>query len=289
MNAKLIDAGLDYLRITAIDPHAQNKMEEAYWKIDRSDAALGYKGHAAGMFGFRGRACRHSFIGDSEEWRMFQVSGCRAKDYAYLAAFDCKATRIDLQVTISYDGANVNQIIREKHDAALAAPAKEGRRPMVKGIMQNGAMQTVYIGSRSSEWYFRIYDKFAESSKEEYKNCVRFEIEIKGKAAKTLWKHIQAEQKGVAWLVGLLVAQFKARGVEIEGMGDWKEQDFVQPREKSSVERTMSWIRRAVAPSFKRMVIEIGWLQPLLEIVSGVLYDEEVTSLCRSMAIEWGG
>jgi hypothetical protein len=146
----------------------------------------------------------------------------------------------------------------------------------------------VYIGSRASDVFVRIYDKFEESKQEEYKDCVRFEVEIKGRASKQLWKHMYESGAGVGYLVKLLVDVLRERGIDL-GIGSFDHIPTITlKKERTSVESTLAWLYRSVGPAVGRLVPEYGWIAPF-----SVLFDRALTifdqrRIMSALALCWG-
>lgn len=288
MTAKRIDGGVDYVRFTSTDAGEQNKMAAEYETIRADDKAIGYKEHTGGAFGFMGRVTRHALCAQKGEWRMFQVSGSRAKAPFTKFGPKSQATRIDVQFTVKLDHGTVPQFIKACHETALARKRGEGRPGKVKGIQEEGEYQTVYLGRRASDWYIRIYDKQAESRKAEYEDCVRFELEIKGRSCKAIWQHICSEGLGQVFLLSVLEQKVEAYGITIPDKEGWGKHLWSRPKEAHALETTMAWLTKAVAPSVQRVASELGWLQPLITIMSDILSEEESLDVARELAIRWG-
>lgn len=288
MSAKRIDAGLDYLRVTSEDARDHNNMEEFYNKIARGDVALGYKEHSAGAFGFFGHATRHALLAKRADRKMLQVSGSRAKDGLYMLSATSQATRLDVQTTVRLSEQSVSSYIKTLHAILLEGKNREGRQATIRAIQTNGEYQTIYIGSRASDWYMRIYDKYAESGKEEYRDCVRFEIELKGRVAKGIWKYMHQNGKGVVYLLKVLEARFAEFGIEIPDKEGWEKEQFRPAPEQKCIEKTLRWLETSVAPSVGRVSSEMGWLQPLIALFSDILYQDEMNTLAQNMAFIWG-
>lgn len=286
--AKLVDAGIDYIRVTTTDAREQNKCSDYYLAIAKADKALGHKERAAGAFGFIGRATRHALMAYKKEWAMLQVSGSAAQESIMLVSERSQATRIDIQATILEGEEEVRGKMLSLYEEACDWKGYKGRPAKVTGVFNRHDVQTIYIGSRSSDWFIRIYDKFAESGKEEHRGCIRYEVEIKGRASKALWRLMAEKGKGVTYLLKVLETHLKRNGIEMPKT--WLPSTCPQMPiiERTTIESTMAWLRRAVAPAYTRCAIELGWFAPLLEIVSNVLYDEEQYTLTSVMAQIWG-
>jgi DNA relaxase NicK len=146
----------------------------------------------------------------------------------------------------------------------------------------------VYIGSRASDIFFRVYDKFEESGKEEYRGCVRFEVELKGRKAKELWAAVGEGKVNIHQMLSMLISLLAERGVQVPS----GELEAIEPirfkKEKTLEENTLAWLSRAVAPSVQKLASSHGWF-----LLFSVLFDESLNFLdkqriMRSLALVWG-
>ena len=287
MRAKLIDAGIDYVRLTSQEDHCKSRMFEYFRKIALVDEAAGGKIEKGGIFGFYGQKSRHALFGDRKDWSLVQASGRFAKDALVLARPGIQASRIDVQVTMRVEDGSVSEAVREAYNNACDVPCGKHRPRDVKMTESRRKAQTVYIGSRFSDIYVRIYDKEAESGQEEYKNCIRFEVEIKGRASKQLWQHMTESSDGVGFLVHLLVDVLKKRGIEID-VGAFEKLPVFKPSlQQTKAEATMAWFNRVVAPSVAKMCAEQGWINPFRALFDRALSPAVFRDIMGVLVLSW--
>lgn len=288
LGAKQINWGVDYLRVTSRFPHDHVTFEQEFQRVLKKDQALGYKPHAGGAFGFWGTATRHALLARKEDWHMLQVTGRAAKGLEQVAKVTQNCTRIDVQVTFRVAEGKVAETIMSMYKEAMAQPYGEGRRPSHKLVLEEWDAQTAYIGKRSSDYFIRIYDKFAESGDENYRDCVRVEIEIKGKTSKGLWKHMASEGCGEGYLIQVLYDQMNRHGITMPDAPGGTTLEVYKPTQARLIDNTVAWLTRAVAPAMQRVVTEFGWLLPIRLLFDDILKEEEMASLCQNLAVLWG-
>lgn len=175
---------IDYLRICTFDPiqfynlTAEIERDNRGWRPKRW---MQYKGRQSdnGIFhGIGDQAGRAHFI--------IQVSGLEAArfynwlnryDPAQYSTFYC--TRIDIQRTQT-------NLTREYRRTAYK------RLKGAKSIIESDTGITLYIGSRTSDTFWRLYDKTD--------SLLRVEVEIKAKMAKRVWVALgRSESLGSVW------------------------------------------------------------------------------------------
>lgn len=268
-NAKLVDAGIDYLRVTCNDERNDGRFRQQFWELAEQDQALGYEVQNGGAFGFVGKKTRHALWGKKQDWSMLQVSGRFAKHMFKLAQEGTQATRIDIQETFHVGEGEVEKTIRTLYNQACAHKGEEGCPVKVKMIEERHRAQTVYIGSRASDYFVRIYDKFEESGKEEYRGCVRVELEVKGRASKALWKAMVEDGVLISQLLDHLKKIVSKRGIEIPAVGSGTAPEIVFKKDQSREENQLWWLRHAVMPTVTRLAGLRGWIQPFSMLFEG--------------------
>lgn len=271
MIAKLVDAGIDYVRVTSQETRPKNRMFDYYAEIRVEDEKLGYKEAKGGAFGFVGHKIRHGLYGTKGEWAMVQVSGGRAKNSLKIAKVGTQCTRLDIQVTYLIEDGTVGAVLRNAYEDACNHVRPKARPSKVKLIEENHKAQTVYVGKRASDIFLRCYDKFEESKKEEFKNCVRFEVELKGRAAKSIWRALQEGKNGVGFLLHQLYVIFKERGIILpdEEFSQYPTMQF--KKEKTSDESKLAWLHRAVRPTVEHLAAVWGFYAPFGQLFADTL------------------
>lgn len=183
---------LDYLRLTKFSPTRIKEWETLFAHIDtpaEEARFLQYRGIRAGGLFFgdaRQRSRRH--------W-LLDISGSLSDALFRRARIDdCKCTRIDLQVTIDLPhGFDARRLYDELENAEW-----HGRKRNVALVQSGDGFDTIYIGSRTSERFFRIYVK--EDGKG--RKLLRFETEYKSDKAEAMWRSID-------WMPGRVSSHLK--------------------------------------------------------------------------------
>lgn len=188
------------------------------------------------------------FVGDGQQdgyfHRMLQVSG---KDAglavpALIHLPDIECTHLDLQVTCGWPGSDIFAIAERLRDNFLV-----DYRTSTEG-------DTVYIYSRLSDKYIRIYQKT--------KDIVRFEVAYKKPYARAMWQTLRSDRLIVsdeetlnmkkAWLMYELwkLHDKTLLGVFQDSLGNnpMRPPKFV-PAPENNRER---WLRKIVAPALQK-------------------------------------
>lgn len=286
---KLVDAGIDYIRVTSQDSRQKGKMFDYYASIRAEDEKLGHKETKGGAFGFVGKKVRHALYGTKSEWAMVQVSGGRAKNALKVAMPGTQCTRIDIQCTYLIENGAVGLVLKKAYEDACAHVRPKARPCAVKMIEERHKAQTVYVGKRASDVFVRCYDKFEESGKEEFKNCVRFEVELKGRAAKSIWKAVQENGWSIAFLLHQLYEILKERGILLPEDSFPNLPTVAMKKEKTTIESKMAWLGRAVAPTVALIASEWGVYAPLRQLFADSCNAVRLHAIMRSIESVAGG
>lgn len=269
LDSRIVSAGIDY--ITATMPHTQPNVLEWYNRCTNYIETIARDGNEAistRRQGYEGVSVGGSFAGIRDDGYMVTISGERAQ-----AGFDRvywgspHVSRIDVQCTFQTANGDPNTASNAQIAVAIANTKLSGaaqREATLINSLSGGA--TCYVCSKKSEQFARIYNKDAESGEERYKNCWRYEVQLKNKLATntaTLFKlseYAQPNQSAVfvrQWL--------RKRGVFVPWNAD--AELHALPSEKtttSDVETRLRWLREQVQPAIRRL-LKLGLRDSILE------------------------
>lgn len=281
-------AGIDWVTTTSEDEGQKRLMKGYFNDIAGEDLRNGYKVVPGGAYGFYGERSRHALYAEKEARGMLQVSGARARQAFKLISSKSQCSRIDVQVTVYVGEGEVNERLAAIAAAATNHHVGRGRPAECKQVVCNGKTETVYIGSRRSDYFVRCYDKFAESSDPAYQGCVRLEVEIKHKAARALWRHMAEEGLGVGYLLSILLYVLKRRGVDTDWF-DLQRQDIAPEKPTlTGIEEKIGWLASQVVPTVKKVADERGWFTAFHILFSRVLTENDFTAMMNAFSISWG-
>lgn len=147
-----------------------------------------------------------------------------------------------------------------------------GRPAKYKMIASQDGPETLYLGRRASDRFGRIYDKFAESSKECYRDCLRYELELKNETARTVALLLDADSDHYTQLAARVAEFVRNRSLHINwpDTGDLSAQErTLQFRaelldQSSWAFRKAAFVEKCVGP-MARTFVRIGELQTLLD------------------------
>lgn len=265
-------AGVDYLRITFTQPGYEDTALPHYISAASFIARELYGGEAATTAwqwkGYKGAATGSVSWGAREDGCILQVSGAAASRAAMLQLPYTGVPRLDIQIT-TWGEASPGTIPRGVAVASDRARKCVAGRPWAVRLQDTyGDGDTAYLGSRSSAWFVRVYDKHKESKQEQYAGAVRYEAELHNETAEAVYGAIAGRELQDEEAARIVAGYLLLRGIDL---GAVLQTAVIAadrtPREPTSTERTLQWLSEAVAPSVARLIgqgVAPGALRALL-------------------------
>lgn len=193
------------------------------------------------------------FIGDAiqrgkRHW-MVQASGEIADWLAPRIHGDgYNVTRLDLQVTIrkpyTFDS-------RQCYDR-LTGWESGGRQRNVSIVQSGDGYDTIYVGSRSSDRFTRIYIKPTDS----LVDCLRFEVEYKADHAKSIFNGLRGGYADINDILALEVESMPelTGGATAQFLSVLEGKPSKPPIKRVAAQSsTLEWLRKQVTPTIKRL------------------------------------
>lgn len=210
----VLSSGLDWLTCTAKNGSPALALERV------SDLEVAHQNASGSMptpttwLGFDGYKLKGLFFGRREHDVMLCLSGGVADDLGPLAIQNASnISRVDLQVTICSNGEPI-QLARDAFNDCKRQDNRAGRPRSFSFIVGHPAGQTLYVNSRASDNFARIYDKGVES-----KLCApglmwRYEVEFKRKVAKSEAIALAPQEQMQAYVADRVHTWMTARGID---------------------------------------------------------------------------
>jgi len=251
----------DWLSVGAHRRGSVDTMRDLANGLATAEQADGNRRRAKGVVGYQGFRCGRVFWGECRGWGLLQLSGDSAR--AYLApALDCadSVSRLDLAVTVQTDRPNPD-LGRELYDQARDWRVTHPKAAKPWYITGDDTGWTTYIGKRSSDLYFRCYDKAAEtrddgdeSAMRQYVNSWRYELELKDEPAESTARRLVDSRDVPGTTSAIVHGWLTARGVT----PPWDIEQPVRPigtlRRRSDRDRKLDWLLSQVRPTVQWLV-----------------------------------
>lgn len=255
---KLVGVGVDYLTVVGHSDEAVDAMRTIAFSLIEVEQSAGAFSRPLGFAGYEGFQTGSVYYGERPDGCVVRIGGhLAAAHYKRLLEVSDNVTRIDLQSTCQLDG-DVSKFIRHQFATHRRYSNRFKKAPRPSLFIGRDDSCTMYSGSRSSDRYGRIYDKGVESGLSQWQNCVRFEVEFKGKRARRIAHGLS---EGIIDLLVLshTVWQFFAeRGLlmRLESIFstslDFLKSSLVRAK-RLDCDRLLAWIHKSVRPSISRL------------------------------------
>ena len=166
-----------------------------------------------------------------------------------------KITRIDVQVTVRLLKANC-EVARNGYRVNSASPNRK------YGLIQNSRNgQTLYVGSRNSAQFGRVYDKGVESGYDEPGKLWRYEVELKKPVSDMVarqlanWSNPKKGQESHYRIVSFVFDWFLHRGVgPVFAREGWNGIVTEVGRRITSDDKKLEWLRTQVKPTIQYLL-----------------------------------
>ena len=260
-NIRLNSVLCDWLTLTSYDPtvyvYWQSKRHqierEARKAKSREKKIMQYEGETTatddGNF-FTGKGMQNGRI-----HYLIQVSGQLADGFILLASRQVRdgvitCTRVDLQMTVFTNPAHDQFAL---HYRLNSGNLQTGWQESHDSLL--GRMATVYVGSRHSQRFVRIYDKKSANND----RLLRFEVEFKKPLSMFIMRECAKgyeEMRAVFKAECIRLADSQLYDMYMQYLeGEFK---HISVKRQSSDERTEHWLLTAVLPSFVRIINSHG-------------------------------
>lgn len=205
---------------------------------------------------YRGIEADGLFFGEATQdgnWHgLFQASGMAAEMvWPNVNAWPVKCTRLDLQITCrvpgGYSAYHASNAIREWDGP--------GRPRKVTLIQSGDGLDTVYVGSRSSDRFTRLYVKLDAAGG----RWLRFEMEYKGTVAQQAFEKLREDPNPQEAMENALRGEIEAipsmpaiLGEHFKTFLGDGEAERPKGEYKASKGHTLNWLYRQVQPAILR-------------------------------------
>lgn len=245
---------VDWLTLTATDPNKRS----AFLAYASALLARGLPGgndeRPWKWKGYHGVHCGELTYGRRDDSDIIQLSSALAEEQfktVWPLADHC--TRIDLAVDVKVE-EEVSTYIG-KHNLE-ANEYRESKRPAlsITCIENNRKPATLYIGSRVSDIFARIYDKYLECGLDDYRQTIRYELEIKGDPAQRTFTSLGAAPNRAAAIASGVRQYLVRRGIEPQFSGVDGAMCIQSVRASTDDASRLAWLSSGVRPAIVKLL-----------------------------------
>lgn len=253
-NHVIVDASAscDWLTRTFSDNKIRRFVEEDF--NDRA-AALRLEGHEAAAWswmGYEGQSIGGLSWGRREDTDILRCSGGTSERmFDTFAHYQGNCSRLDVALTLKWP--TPERHVASQAYSRLVGQSDATKRRLYSLITNSHGGETLYVGSRASDQFGRVYDKDAEQGLSRISCRWRYEVEFKADRAKKVLELLQdSRERGIMYL-GIVRGFFEPRGVRLPALADEQEikvEVLAPPRQ---VDTQLAWLRQQVQPVVGRL------------------------------------
>jgi len=209
------------------------------------------------MKGYRGWSATGLRVGSRPSGCILSMSGTECgKNWrdGLRAAENC--SRLDLAVDSHFDPVHAS-LSGDVYREVGHRPSRTGRPVSSRLILGSDGGSTVYIGSRVSEWFGRLYDKGIEQGTHRRGFWWRWELELKGGAALRCANRLESIENECHPLQRIVATWFRDRsGYSFAPLADLAIGNG-KP-EPTSTDRQLHWLSAQVRPTVQHLLATVG-------------------------------
>lgn len=168
-----------------------------------------------GFSGYRGMAAGEVSWGVRRDGCLLRLSSDAAKEHwAQVYGLATNVSRLDVQVTVQPVTGPTKRLLSH-HKELRRKRRAVGRPPKFKFWYGPDGPEAMTLGSRTSDWFGRVYDKFIESGLPEWLGCLRYEVELKRFAASDIASKLDHTEEPHILIEALVSSFVAARGCRL--------------------------------------------------------------------------
>jgi Replication initiation factor len=265
----VLQTGVDWITATTPADGREWPLLLAADAILAQEERDGHELERARWQGYDLKCCGGAWAGAREDSALVRLSGETAGEHWYqLVRHAKRITRLDLAVTVRPEPPNpklaaqhLRQVLRWRKGRQQSYRVNYHGTP--EGI------QTVYLGSRTSATYGRIYDKWAESEDDRWRDSWRYEVECKDVVATGLARALMGEPDRERPVRVYVHDWFDKHGVHCAFPRPGGDVHAPSTRAPGDDDRTLRWWDDQVAAVYARLAPKVGSRRMLSALGAG--------------------
>lgn len=247
--AKSYTSSVDFLTITTKNDQKTWDLYNVLYKHLSEAKKVPVEVRPWKFMGFSGQAGEGWRCGVRGPEGILMLSGAYcAEMWATFAPLRSRCTRIDLAVTATFEDARLS--LGEEMYTTLQEEAKHNGA----FISNTRGGKTVYVGSRQSRFFGRVYDKGAEQGA--LPGYVwRWELEVKKPASEPLVQGLLDSKEPQVWGASFLNGWFAERGLNVVELSASTKSEIEISANVSTTEKSLAWLSSQVRPTVGKLMV----------------------------------
>lgn len=262
----LIEAGVDWLTSTCLDAGKRQSFRDAGLSIVGKELERGNIGKPWSWKAYQGVSCGQVEVGERYDSVIVRLRGALASEnWRDVFPLSTNCSRVDFQYTIRTDCDN-RRLLGDIYRQFEARPSGLRAKPVVAFVSGTNGAATLYLGSRQSCYFGRIYEKGVESGETRYDNCLRCEWEVKGGGGSQWLAMLGEREAELANVVAAVAGRLRTCHDSLRDLTrePWLDRAYLERQfselshspsaRASDCERRRRWLSNSVKPCVQDMV-----------------------------------
>lgn len=269
---EFLEVGCDYITATTTAPRSASSLDAFGGWVVEEEGARGEKVRPWRFSQYHGLTTGSASFGRRPDGGIIRFSSRVADEYWQQAkSLATNVSRLDVQATV-VGPRNPTETLNTHLKEVRYASRSRGKKVVFKYHGGPNGLESMDVGSRTSDRYLRIYDKHVQSGLDHYKGAVRYEIEFKNRLAWEQATFLEGVEAYEAWIRKWIFELATVRSLQLVrerwlsplADGSLTGNSSRSPPRLGRLDKKLSWARfclRGMVQEFKA----VGRLGELLE------------------------
>lgn len=245
-------ASCDWLTRTFSDNKIRQFVEQDFVTSAAVLKAEGHETAAWSWMGYDGYSVGGLSWGRRDDGDILRASGGTAERmFDRFGHYHGNCSRLDVALTLKWP--TPERHVASQAYSRLVGQSDATKRRLYSLITNSHGGETLYVGSRASDQFGRVYDKDAEQKLARISTRWRYEVEFKADRAVRVLELLQPSRERGKMYLGIVRGFFEPRGVKLPPLADEQEirvEVLAPPRQ---VDTQLTWLRDQVRPVVQRL------------------------------------
>ncbi len=250
---KVLESRVDWLTCTCKPGYKASVLASSAERWTAQRVAEGFRLRDFRWSGYTGSSVDGITFGSREDGSILRLSGETTDAHVQSAlVLADNVSRIDVQVTLLAESSAPN-FAEQSHGQASQDPRVVSGMTRTSIIRSTPKGTTFYLGSRTSDRYFRVYDKTAESDGAYPPGTWRYEVEYKGDRAWMVSQRVRKPGNIAEAIRDIVESAFANYGISLPCLAlqrSWRDAGI---RSATNDEKRLAWLEKTIAPAISKL------------------------------------
>jgi DNA relaxase NicK len=240
---EIVSSGMDWITATVRSGSGRKAAEDTGDRLIALEECAGHLLDYGRNRNYDLLTCGGVTIGQRAEDCMLQLRSDFARDHWREAArIATNISRLDLQTTVRLDHVD-EEFVYDHYREARRHNLQLERSRRLRGQLEDDQYVVMWVGSPRSDVLMRVYDKHKESGDEGYRQCFRYEVQLRNERALAVGRVMLAEPHESAAVAATVDDRMKRAGIAVRYVTDGVPRWPPRPRKETSDDKRLRYLR----------------------------------------------